>query len=86
MIRISENPYEPFAKNRRQKAHDARHREEHRARIESYRNGQHDGAFTWSEIKAFAGYSRVALWGQLAIREAFRTGKEATRADATREI
>ncbi len=53
------------------------------AEIQAYGRKERSAPLTWSALEDFAGFSHVSLWAKPAIREAYKTAREALRADAT---
>jgi hypothetical protein len=51
--------------------------------IEAYGRAEREATLTWARVVSFAGFSQVALWKKIAIKDAFRRAKEATKASAT---
>lgn len=53
------------------------------AEIEAYSRGERAVPLSWRVLEEFAGFSHVSLWAKPSIREAYKTAREALRADAT---
>uniref|UniRef100_E6PHT2 Uncharacterized protein n=1 Tax=mine drainage metagenome TaxID=410659 RepID=E6PHT2_9ZZZZ len=56
------------------------------AEIEAFGRGERDGALSWDRLVEFSGFSNVALWKKVPIKDAFQRVKQQARADATPAI